>query len=519
MNVLEARRRILGADVQKKTAEGNPISARSLARMRPGMKLYGKSTQQTTTGAQLVNIPDDYAGESNGITWSANGGVIHVSGTATSDVFTTNVDITDLIEPGQDYYISDNINDAPIFAYLEAHYTDETPNDYSQNKVYTAKPNIEKVIFYINVSAGATVDADVYPMLNTGSTAKPWEPYTGGEASPNPDYPQEIVSAGDDGSIQVDVGGRNLFDISQCYSFTQNTYGLSCERQDDYIVISGTANPPESLNNVVAFRTCNSPEDLYGKYFYVYIEESQNIDFNYGARCYSDKGDYDINISFKINSNNTYTYLKFKLMVTDEPGTFPYEPYKQPQTLAVQTPNGLPGIPVTSGGNYTDSDGQQWICDEIDLKRGKYVQRVSKVVVDGVNVKFEDKNNSFWNLPDFTAPGITQAVGVPYSSNYFPEYIFAGNLIYDFIFTMDENINPYFSSDDELNAFCAEKYTDGQPLEIYYPMDPIETDLSEEQMYAYASLHTNRPTTVVSATDDAGLELTYKTKKSLEVKD
>ena len=33
-------------------------------------------------------------------------------------------------------------------------------------------------------------------MLNAGSAALPWEPYTGGQPSPSPDSPQEIVSAG-----------------------------------------------------------------------------------------------------------------------------------------------------------------------------------------------------------------------------------------------------------------------------------------------------------------------------------
>ena len=40
------------------------------------------------------------------------------------------------------------------------------------------------------------------------------------------------------------------------------------------------------------------------------------------------------------------------------------------QTLNLPTPNGLPGIPVTSGGNYTDPQGQQWVCDEVDLREG-----------------------------------------------------------------------------------------------------------------------------------------------------
>lgn len=51
------------------------------------------------------------------------------------------------------------------------------------------------------------------------------------------------------------------------------------------------------------------------------------------------------------------------------------------QTLTINTPNGLCGIPVDTGGNYTDSTGQQWICDEIDFERGVYVQRVKKSTV------------------------------------------------------------------------------------------------------------------------------------------
>lgn len=59
------------------------------------------------------------------------------------------------------------------------------------------------------------------------------------------------------------------------------------------------------------------------------------------------------------------------------------------QTLTLPTPNGISGIPVTSGGNYTDENGQQWICDEVDLEKGVRVQRIYKVDVDGENVKFE----------------------------------------------------------------------------------------------------------------------------------
>lgn len=62
------------------------------------------------------------------------------------------------------------------------------------------------------------------------------------------------------------------------------------------------------------------------------------------------------------------------------------------QTLTLPTPNGLPGIPVTSGGNYIDQSGQQWVCDEVDLERGVKVQRIGKERVNtsdgGINEQY-----------------------------------------------------------------------------------------------------------------------------------
>jgi len=39
---------------------------------------------------------------------------------------------------------------------------------------------------------------------------------------------------------------------------------------------------------------------------------------------------------------------------------------EQKQIFPIPTPDGLLGIPVKRGGNYTDSTGQQWICDSIE---------------------------------------------------------------------------------------------------------------------------------------------------------
>ena len=59
------------------------------------------------------------------------------------------------------------------------------------------------------------------------------------------------------------------------------------------------------------------------------------------------------------------------------------------QTITLPTHNGLPGIPVTSGGNYTDPTGRQWVCDEVDLERGVKVQRVDKAAFDSTKTLVE----------------------------------------------------------------------------------------------------------------------------------
>lgn len=77
-------------------------------------------------------------------------------------------------------------------------------------------------------------------MLNLGSTVLPYEPYTGGAASPNPQYQQEIVNAGvydaESGMYKVDVEvvNKNEFKptIKSTYQSTANLDG------DKYVIVN-----------------------------------------------------------------------------------------------------------------------------------------------------------------------------------------------------------------------------------------------------------------------------------------
>ena len=74
--------------------------------------------------------------------------------------------------------------------------------------------------------------------LEESSTATSYEPYTGGEPSPNPDYPQPINNLS--GDVTYKVSGKNLFDTS-LLPLTKN--GITITKNDKgEIVIDGTPN-------------------------------------------------------------------------------------------------------------------------------------------------------------------------------------------------------------------------------------------------------------------------------------
>ena len=342
------------------------------------------------------------------------------------------------------------------------------------------------------------------------------------DGTPSPENPVPIVSAG-----SVMTTGAQLFDVKKATPYG-SAYGLTVSIDGEEIKISGTVSSVPDDGSTLAFRILNYPENLYGNTFSADIVDDTGVQ---DCDIYGEQSENAIALVIGKIPIGTEVNLVFRLMVNSGSTALPWEPYTcgvpgvnpyegeinvsvsnsgtQSQALTLSTPGGLPGIPVTSGGNYTDESGQQWVCDEIDLKRGKYVQRVGKRVVDGTEIKFTaDSAGDYWNLPQQSAPGISiQWIAI---SKYFPIGVFGGNIEYSFLFTGPRPMSPYFPLIDELNAFCAEKYADGQPLEIYYIMAPIETDLPAEEIAAYQALHTYSPTTTVGNDAEAWMKVGYK---------
>lgn len=153
------------------------------------MMLYGKSSQNKTTGKNLLKIKDTTK-TVRGVTVTSKDGIITINGTATETGWTyINID-TQILADGTYIinYEANNNNSKLLLA-------DTRGRKVIEQNVATALSNaeIDKVCFII--TKGNTYNmTDVKVQLELGSSATSYEPYTGGQPSPSPDYPQEIKS-------------------------------------------------------------------------------------------------------------------------------------------------------------------------------------------------------------------------------------------------------------------------------------------------------------------------------------
>lgn len=411
-----------------------------------GMRVYGKSTQKSTTGAQLFDAKTLFATQIGlGLATVNTDGSVLLNGTFTSD--DRNFTIT---LPVGDYYFSGGIvNEKPVLHKL-------LPNDTGFDGLVHLDEETT-INCYIDNSSEYN-NLTFYPMINAGSTAKPWEPYTGGKPSPSPEYPVPIVSAGDGGNVDVLVTGKNLLDISKMPQ--RSTNGITFLLENGGIKISGTATD-RTDSPIFTFRLpagtyiSNINSTLFPwlqSVSYVVTRKDGtnwwlNADYAFTVLD-SDVGKYFYFAVRAGESVNEIIYPQIEVGST----TTSYEPYKSPQSLTISTPNGLPGVPIDSDGNYTDAEGQQWASDVKDYGTGKYTQMVG-------------------HIESYNGENIT---------------------------------TPYMSTTGQLSTGA----------EVYYVLDePVVTDISAEELAAYRALHTYDGMTIISTDEDiSGLKVKYVAK-------
>ena len=195
------------------------------------------------------------------------------------------------------------------------------------------------------------------------------------------------------------------------------------------------------------------------------------------------------------------------------------------QTLTLPTPTGLPGIPVASGGNYTDPQGQQWACDEVDLERGVMVQRVNRLKLDGLSWRYEltptNKSDTFISDVPASQEGTTRGYSLC-------QYAVFDGIAYDIemaescrCYVWINSVTLQFKAGLGVNSVDAfSEWLDARPdASIYYCLaTPTETPLTPDEIAAYKALTAYAPDTVVQASDGAGVKLDYQRDVNIVIK-
>lgn len=214
------------------------------------------------------------------------------------------------------------------------------------------------------------------------------------DGTPTPDAPVPIVSAGDGGSVAVQVTGKNLLYIPDD---VRTVRGVTITSKNGRISISGTATengyvylPVKQISIHGLALLSSNVSDPVAKL----VSESWEVLFVQGKANATQR--VITRVCFIVKEGTNYDSDGINVQLELGSTATSYSPYRE-QLLTLPTPNGLPGVPVTSGGNYTDPSGQQWVCDEVDLERGVRVQRVDKTSFD--NTKTLAEQNAILATP------------------------------------------------------------------------------------------------------------------------
>lgn len=202
------------------------------------------------------------------------------------------------------------------------------------------------------------------------------------DGEPSPDNPVPMVSVGDGGSVELTVIEENFvdikpFDVIRIPSSSGYTL-LSDENRDKVLSLP---NGTYSVSYTVTGG--NSAGTDLGK-----IAFQRDSEFLVRPTT-----TFQLSDDLKSKANRVVVYgnigdnISFSnfMIVSGSKPSKKYAEYKV-QPITIPTPDGLHGIPVDSGGNYTDSTGQQWICDSIERNASggwEVVRRTEKYIPTG----------------------------------------------------------------------------------------------------------------------------------------
>lgn len=446
------------------------------------LKLFGKSEQLTTKGVNLIPFPYvDKDMTKNGVTFTVKeDGGIKVYGTSSESV----VFILATIDYGTESIFNNSIGNGKIIS-------------GGKDNVSIEYHGVTKKT-YLSIAPGKAVDVVIYPQLQNGSTATPYEPYTGGQPSPNPEYPQEIKNSGkyneDTGKYEVDVKltGKNLYNTSIPY-----TDGVWI-RQDGEIVNGVDARTSDYIPVIqrkyaFQFDVANVNPMYINGYDKdkIFVKVVGEISKGKGVANINDKTIKYIRVS--LTKKSTKIQLEMSDVFTD------YEPYREPKTVKLSLDQPLRGT-----GKYKD-----------EITKDGIIRRV-----------WSEVKNTIPSFLDFDTNG-------KYKLAFDPKKPLKDDGVYKIPCDITTNMISYINNSsiywlpkaEELQSMGVDiqgtakdartkilEYLSKNPMTIQYALKkPIIEPLPEE-FEQFLKLNSYYPTTVISTYGgevDPGVEVTY----------
>ena len=330
------------------------------------------------------------------------------------------------------------------------------------------------------------------------------------------------------------IYGKSTQTSSQLLPLTESSYsanGLTATLQDDgSLIINGT--PGSSFTNLIYIPLSLSPGDYYiaggentsGRVV-AFIEIKKSTGTNYFANQSFSVDGTETSIVFTLQSNFANAINNYRVPAMLNKGTKPLPVQKyngtpspenpipivsagasgsitlsitdgadQSQSLTISTPNGMPGIPVSSGGNFTDSTGQRLACDYVDFSTSQIESMVLiwQYAEQTIKINKSVSGGTEFVIADKDIPGGIVKKGM---SN-------------KFTYESGESLNTFssgfgqiwFRLPGSLTVDDAKSAVEG----AYFVLQreaPITSPLSAEEIAAYNVLRSYANTTVISTAE------------------
>lgn len=450
-------------------------------------KISGNSYQKTYTGKNLFDFTKGTFTSSQSTMEKTNDGGYNITNLETTSSVAYNYSSLELSSGTYTASVK-GLSGLGNNGYMQIVIDGNWSSTIDDNKSYTFTLTENKTIrVYISFSENQwTTGGVIYPQIEEGTIATSYEPYVGGEPSPNPEYPQDVQSVGEYDSttgkykIPVTVSGKNLFDVNSINLGTTSNITM----ENDTVSIKEGANnyttatqkvyvSPSTKYTLSAKMTGenNSPHIAIGEF----DKDGNNIknntiiynlDSNENGKSFTTQAETSYIEVYLRNRNSSackFENIQLELGATNTN----YEPYYEPVTHNIILDEPLRKI--GSDADYIDFNGKKLVryvgTKELDgVTNGKMLKSYSRggyIAIPDMKVVAAGKGIGFSSFAQATSVLVSEGIAFGW-----------------------ENTNVYFcyinglTDYTQINALINELYLVGVDTNIYYQLaSPKETSI------------------------------------------